>query len=84
MVKNKNANKWLGMLVAVTMALGMLTNALPVPAGIGRGFERDQHDRNGLYVCKPERCFGQNRKGLCHRHDGDKQNGCRSHKDPGQ
>lgn len=25
-------------------------------------FERDQHDRNGLYVCKPERCFGQNRK----------------------
>lgn len=34
MVKNKIANKWLGMLVAVTMALGMLTNALPVPAGI--------------------------------------------------
>ncbi len=34
MVKNKTANKWLGMLVAVTMALGMLTNALPVPAGI--------------------------------------------------
>lgn len=34
MVKNKTANKWLGVLVAVTMALGMLTNALPVPAGI--------------------------------------------------
>lgn len=34
MVKNKIANKRLGMLVAVTMALGMLTNALPVPAGI--------------------------------------------------
>ena len=34
MVKNKTANKWLGMLVADTMALGMLTNALPVPAGI--------------------------------------------------
>ena len=34
MVKNKTANKWLGMLVAATMALGMLTNALPVPAGI--------------------------------------------------
>ena len=34
MVKNKIANKWLGMLVAVTMALGMLTNALPVSAGI--------------------------------------------------
>lgn len=34
MVKNKIANKLLGMLVAVTMALGMLTNALPVSAGI--------------------------------------------------
>lgn len=84
MVKNKIANKLLGMLVAVTMALGMLTNALPVSAGIAEASSATNTTETAFTYASRNVVLDKNRKGLCHRYDGDKQNGCRSHKDPGQ